>query len=287
MTDRLVTNSLLRAQRFCPRSRYLGYDCALESTEQSDAKGRGSAFHAELAGVEYEANPYIRAAVQKAVAAFKPAEAEHVTITEREVEFVCDVDGMLVGGTIDALGRDAQGRLWIVERKTTTDAEKLMASLDLDTQCLTYWIGASALGLNPHGILYSVQPWPGERPYKATPVEKRKYLKSDPTKLYANQREHDETPAEYAARLTFDAPIFREVPILADTLEDHITDLKAQVWHLDGPIYRNPQSCGDCDFVAICRQPITLSTPPPAGFRRHSRVGSATHQPLAGSQSGA
>lgn len=284
--DRLVTNSLLRAQRFCPRSRQLGYDFAIESEVQSEALHRGSAFHAELAGIEYDANPYVRAAVIKAVSAFRPAEAQHISITHREVPFACDVDGILVGGTIDALGVDAAGRTWIVERKTTTDAEGLMRALDLDTQCLTYWIGASALGLNPHGILYSVQEWPGERPLKATPHDKRKYTAEKvntktgevtPSRLYANQRELDETLEEYAARLEFPEPIFREVPVLNDTIEAHIEDLKAQVAHLDGPVFRNPQSCPDCQFMPICRMPISIDTPPPSGFRRHSRAGSAAH----------
>jgi len=48
-------------------------------------------------------------------------------------------------------------------------------------------------------VLYDVTMWPGLRPYKATPAESRKYTKEG--KLYANQREENETPEEYGRRV--------------------------------------------------------------------------------------
>lgn len=295
------TNSLMRAERACRRQAYLAYDLALESVEQSEACGRGSAFHAELAGAPYECNPFLRAAVGRVAAQFREREAEHVTFDPggAELLFVVNVPGLTeqLGGTIDrALGTLRDGRRCIVERKTSTDPEGLMQALDLDTQVLTYWIGAQALGLDIAAILYCVQPWPSERPKKATPIEKRKFTKEKvdkktgavtPSRLYSNQRERDETPEEFAARLDIEEPIFREVPVLHDTVAQHIEDLIAQerVAHFvreNGLYYRNPQACGDCDFVPICRLALDQDSPPPAGFRRHSRAGSAAHQPAGG-----
>lgn len=293
----------MRSERDCRRQAQLGYDFALEPIEQSEACGRGSAFHAFMAGIPYEASPFVRAAVERVGAIFREKESQHVTLDPDGAEsvFVVNVEGMEepLAGTIDhMLGTMRDGRKCIVERKTTTNPEKLMQALDLDTQVLTYWIGAKAMGIPVEAVLYSVQPWPGERPKKATPAEKRKFTKPkidkktgevlEPSRLYSNQREHDETPEEFAARLDIDDPIFREVPVLDDTLNLHIDDLikqekVARFVRENNLHFRNPQACADCDFMAICRdETITATSPAPAGFRRHARVGSATHQQAGG-----
>lgn len=72
----------------------------------------------------------------------------------------------------------------------------------LDPQVSTYQMAAKASGYQLDGCLYDVIRKPGLRPLKATPEESRKYTKAG--LLYANQREHDETPEEYRARLRED-----------------------------------------------------------------------------------
>lgn len=94
----------------------------------------------------------------------------------------------------------------IVEHKTSGEDIGLGSTywrrLTLDSQISNYIIGAQALGYAPRGVLYDVARKPALRPYQATPEESRKY-KKDGT-LYANQREHDETPEEYYGRVLAD-----------------------------------------------------------------------------------
>jgi len=266
----MLTNSRLRAWRECPRKSYLGFDLGLEPTTLPEAMRWGSAFHAARAGLPYEANPFVRTSVERVISQYTEPIDE---IVAAEVPFeigLADPDtgvdsGETLAGTIDAIARIGS-RLVIVERKTTSrPVEDLFQRLDIDTQVLTYWIGAHALGYEVSGVLYAVQPKPQERPYRATPIEKRKY-KKDGT-LYANQRDRDETPEEYGARITVETATFREVPILASAVERHVRDLwaqyKAHEWMREtGHTWRNPQACEDCWFTGIClRSDLDKNTP--------------------------
>lgn len=131
--------------------------------------------------------------------------------------------------------------VYVCEHKTTTSDIGLGSDywkrLTLDAQISTYLQGARSLGFDPDGILYDVARRPTLRPYKATPVEERKYVEpksrackeckkkspapgphiedgitcvdgrivTDPGgRLYANQRETDETPEEFAERIRAD-----------------------------------------------------------------------------------
>jgi hypothetical protein len=271
----MLTNSRFRAFRECPRKEYLSYDCALEPAVPPARFSRGLAFHAAMASEPYSTDPHTAAVVERVATQFREREAQYVTVTQREVPFEVQVDGWdeTLGGFIDAIGVLHDGRLAVVERKTTTDPEGLMAALDVDSQVLTYYVGARAQGIDVRAVLYAVQPWPGERPLKATPPEKRRYTREG--KLYANQREADETPDEFAARVTLHEPIFREVGILHDAVDDHLRDLDAQyrtrAWmRANARPYRNPQSCADCAFVSVCRSQITPETQPPSGFVRRT-----------------
>src|SRR6202161_4513363 len=69
----------------------------------------------------------------------------------------------------------------------------------LDPQVSTYIPALQAMGHDPHGCVYDVLLKPDIRPKKATPVESRKYVQRT-GKLYANQRETDETPEEFYQR---------------------------------------------------------------------------------------
>jgi hypothetical protein len=105
-------------------------------------------------------------------------------------------------GKIDA-GGARNGRRFVVEHKTTsddiTDGGDYMTRLAIDQQISLYACGALTLGLEPETCLYDVLKKPGIEPKKATPEASRKYTKEG--RLYANQREHDETPDEFRARL--------------------------------------------------------------------------------------
>lgn len=97
----------------------------------------------------------------------------------------------VVGGKIDAIVRDATGRVFVVEHKTS--AESLAPESDywkrlrLDAQISTYIAAAQSLGFDAIGCLYDVIGKPGIKP------------------LGVNQRRKvAETPAEYGARVLED-----------------------------------------------------------------------------------
>lgn len=107
-------------------------------------------------------------------------------------------------GFIDAVGRVAGREPFVVEHKTSSEdiepGSDYFAKLTIDHQLSIYAIASKSLGLEPSRLMYDVLKIPGCEPYKATPVEKRKYRKTD-GKLHANQREHDESPDAYRERL--------------------------------------------------------------------------------------
>lgn len=145
-----------------------------------------------------------------------------------------------LGGKFDGVVVDEEGRLHVLEHKTTaSDLEfgslywaKVKA---LDTQVSHYIAGAKAAGYDVEDCIYDVVRKPGIRPLKATPAEERKYTEpkskacpackkkggaetaphevdgllctegriiTDPGgRLYKNQREADETPEEFRDRL--------------------------------------------------------------------------------------
>ncbi len=273
----------------------------LAPAEQRGVFARGIAWHHKRAGEPYDegTDPFLIAAVERVNRDY----VEPFDIVDVEVPFEIplvnpDTGGKArsetLGGHIDAIGRiKGTDRLVVVERKTTSgDPADMLKRLELDGQVLTYWLGALASGIKVEGVIYCVQPWPGGRPKKATPVEERKYTEKasklkDGTirpagSLYANQRETDETPEEFAARLEVEPPIFREVPILTSNVTRHQRDLWAQhstrvFMRRNGFMYRNPQSCEDCPFVPICGYELTKDTVP-EGFVRSAPRGAESPQ---------
>lgn len=112
--------------------------------------------------------------------------------------------GLRVGGKLDVLvRRRSNGLIWYPEHKTTSadlsPGSPYWERLRMDTQVSMYHDGASSFGYPVAGCIYDVISKPDIRPLKATPVEKRKYTKDG--RLYANQREFDETPEEFKVRL--------------------------------------------------------------------------------------
>lgn len=110
-------------------------------------------------------------------------------------------------GAKDAVARKrADGGEWVVEHKTSSSdigaGSTYWQQLRLDVQVSNYFNAAKEAGKDVRGCLYDVIKKPGIRPLKATPVESRKYTKQG--QLYANQRDTDETPEEFRARLRED-----------------------------------------------------------------------------------
>lgn len=176
-----------------------------------------------------------------------------------------------LAGKIDALVRDLRDdRKLIVEHKTTsTDVgpgSEYLQRLRLDSQISVYFEGAAALGHQVDACLYDVLVKPGQRPLRATPEHARKYTREG--KLYAAQRDRDETPWEYRTRLV--------EAIMADPngyylraevvrLEAERNEARAELWQqgrmiqenrLAGRHPRSPDACVRygrlCEYFPVC-----------------------------------
>lgn len=123
------------------------------------------------------------------------------------IQRVGGVEPFALSGKVDA-GGARKGRRFVAEHKTTGEeiapGSDYWLKLTIDQQISLYALAAPSLGLEPDVLMYDVLRKPGLEPLRATPLEKRKYTKAtakEPARLYANQREHDETPEEFRARL--------------------------------------------------------------------------------------
>lgn len=175
------------------------------------------------------------------------------------------------GGKLDVVARETTtGRTMLVEHKTSSEdigpGSEYWRRLQLDAQVSLYFTGAKAHGMNLDGCVYDVLGKPKLRPYKATPPEERKYTKGGA--LYASQREEDETPKEFGAR------VMRAIAENPDRyfqrgevvrLEDDQFEFGFDAWaigrevrerQLSGLWARNPDSCSrygrTCDYFDIC-----------------------------------
>jgi hypothetical protein len=165
--------------------------------------------------------------------------------------------------------------LLILETKTSsediTPGSNYWRRIRMDPQIGVYLRAAQQMGMDAQ-IGYDVLGKLALRPYRATPLESRKYTK--PTKaepiprLYANQRDRDETPEEYGERCLAaivaepDAYYQRALPV---RLFEEQRDGAVDVWQTAGTMRdahrlnvfpRNPDACFSwgraCDFLAAC-----------------------------------
>jgi hypothetical protein len=194
----------------------------------------------------------------------------------------------LRAGKLDVIARDPRGRIVFVEHKTSsediTSGSNYWSRLRLDGQVSGYFRGADSLGYHAEACIYDVLGKPALRPLKATPFADRKFTKAG--QLYAAQRDTDETPAEYGARIReaiAAAPekyyARGEVVRLEEEMRQH--DLEA--WALAQSIRdarrleiapKNPDACvrfgARCPFFAVCCGEASLDDE--ALFRRSEWV---------------
>lgn len=192
-----------------------------------------------------------------------------------------------VGGKIDAIARDTEGALWLVEHKTTTmditPGSDYWNRLRLDGQVSTYYDACDAIGSPVVGCLYDVAKRPLQRPLTATPMEARKYVQKTGA-LYANQRAEDETPAEFRERVRASIAENPEGYYSRGTvvrLDAEIAENRYDLWHTaklmrqlerDSIAPRNPNACVQygrlCEFFAACSGEASVDDP--IRFRRSS-----------------
>lgn len=184
-----------------------------------------------------------------------------------------------LAGKLDVVARDSAGDLWLIEHKTSGEnldsGGTYWRRLRMDSQVSIYFDGARMLGHDVRGCIYDVLGKPAQKPLKATPVEARKYTKEG--KLYASQRESDETPDEYFGRVrdamaedpgAYFARI--EVPRLESELDGARLDLWQQAVRMreDERLLRaprNPDACfrgnKPCPFWEVCSGAASLEDP--------------------------
>lgn len=306
-----LTHSRLACVRRCPRQHYLRYECGLRPATDGLALRVGSAFHLGMERIErsepYEDeiaialdDPYALAMVAAMIdghtrawdgQTYEPVAAEMVF----DLPLVNPTTGApstvwMLAGKIDRIVRLADGRLALMEYKTTSrdfaPGADYWVQLRLDQQLSIYVSAARALGYEVETVLYDVTRRPSLRPLKATPDDQRKYTKQGT--LYANQRDTDETPEEYAGRIAADIasrPEHYFARIEIARLQQDLDDCAAELWAQQLMIrqmqrsggaswFRNPAACIEnysCPYIDIC-QSRNLDTWTPEGFTRITDV---------------
>lgn len=300
----LLTASRLRAFRTCARLHQFRYVEGWRPREASEALRFGSLFHVGLeawwtAAANPAAGPLdsaLAAVAFRGADLFEQARVEEL-LRGYDAAWRADVSAYEVlgvevayraplmnpatnlarsrtwqlAGKIDAIVRRREdGRVLVVEHKTTgdeiaSDADSYWSTLALDHQISGYVLGAEALGHQVDEILYDVAKKPGIKPLKATAPDARKYTKDG--RLYANQREADESPEEYRARLRAeiesDRPRYfrrRTIPRTESQIRDFLYDAWQQGRSMhemakEGFAPRNPEAChrfGTCAFWLVC-----------------------------------
>ena len=194
------------------------------------------------------------------------------------------------GGKMDVIVRDrTDGRIIVIEHKFSGEdvspGSVYWRRLRVDGQISIYLDGArDGLGYDVAGCLYDVIKRPAQKPLKATPIESRKYTKDG--KLYAVQREADETPDEYGARV---AAAIAESPLayygrgdvvrLDEEAEDARLDVYETVHAMREAIRtgrhpRNTDACTRlygriCPYLPVCSREATLTDPSKYRRREH------------------
>lgn len=174
---------------------------------------------------------------------------EPITVLSVEHEFRLPIhhpDGrahhMDLVGKFDALCT-IDGRAYVPEHKTKSakvDSDGYFEQLRADMQVSNYLIAATELGYEPGGALYDVLVKPDD-PKRATPEESRKYTKEG--KLYAKQRDRDESAEEYRERLTADicaAPneFYQRATVVRTDAE--LDNARRDLWELAEAVYQAP-----------------------------------------------
>lgn len=184
-----------------------------------------------------------------------------------------------LSGKIDALAREkATGKVFVIEHKTAgvdiSPGANYWLKLAIDGQVSGYYIGAQSLGYDAQDCVYDVIRKPTIEPLKATPEDKRKYTKEG--KLYANQREFDETPEEWEERLLMDIAANpskyyarNNVARSDNDLADYLFDMWAVGKNIAdaerlGRFPRNAAACsryGTCEYFGVCAGFQSLTDP--------------------------
>lgn len=299
----LLTNSRLRVYRECERKHAIMFQQRIRPIRDGEALRFGSLIHlgleawwrglgleGALEAVACEADAFDRIKAEELLRGYDSHwQAPPDDVVGVEVEFRAPMLNPATGAAsrtwMHAGKIDALIPFVVVEHKSTSesisdDSDHYWQRLAMDHQISGYVVGAEALGHEIRATLYDVIKKPLTRPLKATPVEDRKYTKAtktEPSRLYANQREFDETAEEYRLRLREDIAAdpekYFQRRVIA-RMESQILDYRMDAWQagraireaeLAGRAPRNPEACfryGRCPFWDACANGLDLTTSP-------------------------
>ena len=303
----VINNSRAQAFRRCPRLHYYAYELGYRRVDKAIELDTGSRWHRALEawwlalkeGRRHEALDAAIDALDRVPDPYEQIRAETVLTGyhARWIDEPIEVLGVevpfegplrdpitgeehpwfILGGTIDAICRSG-ARTLIVEHKTSSQdfspGSYYWEKLTLNSQVSMYLAAGPALGLTLDGCLYDViGKAPSIDPRRATPTEERKYTKEG--KLFARQRDTDEDPEAFRARLldaiTDDPGKFygrAEIVRIGDELEASLLD----VWQVAELITearersrwpRNTDACfafnRPCEFFPVCAHGESLN----------------------------
>ena len=300
MQSAIITVSRMRSFNACRRLHSIKYELGYRSLAKSDNLSFGTLIHTGLEAWWKSGGslPAALSAMQD-----KPGDASEVDMAKAtvlltgydarwlpeladlevlgvEVEFKtriinpatgCPMRDLEVAGKLDVLvRRRSTGKVWFVEHKTSSEdlaaGSTYWQRLRMDPQVSVYHNGVKALGHDAEGCIYDVLSKFGERPKLATPMDKRKYTKDG--KLYAAQRENDETVAEFSSMIAEKmaecpdshfgrAEVVRtELELMESQKDVHATALMIRDEERLGRAPRNPGNCflysRTCEFFDVC-----------------------------------
>lgn len=281
-----VTTSMLKCFRSCRKRYELEYEECLKPVQTPTALEIGSNYHAAIEmllkgtpindvnhfifnqvnpaidPVQDEINAYI---VWNMVKAFNMGSGWrdwNIQFVEKPFEVSTGYAKRLLGKIDGVITEPNTGDWFLIEHKTTsqwgTDGSTYLHNLLWDDQATNYLYAWSKMledgmieGKAVKGIFYVIVEKPTIRPYKATPLDQRKYTKDG--RLYANQHEADESPIEYGNRLhewyitenrVHTEFVYRNPDEIKQRIDDlNLTIKDIAVCEREGTFYRNPESC--------------------------------------------
>jgi hypothetical protein len=299
----ILTNSRAKSFRRCARHHLNSYVLGYRPVEKAEPLHFGSVFHLMLTawwmasgearltaaltepGLS-ELGEIDRIRAEELMLAYDARWSEEPLVAQRvEVQFEAALTNpatkaasrtWTIGGKIDAIvTRDALP--WLVEHKTTSEdiapGSTYWRKLRIDSQVSTYVLGAASIGFDVEGCIYDVIKKPKLEPLSATPEADRKYTKDG--RLYAKQRDRDETPDEFRARLreyianNVEA-LFQRGDVVRSEAE--LEDFNFDMWQIARSIReaelanrhpRNPDNCFQwsraCEYFDVCTGAAVLT----------------------------
>jgi PD-(D/E)XK nuclease superfamily len=280
----IVSHSEMSAFRLCPTKWRYSYVLRREAkASKSAALTKGTAIHKVVGcfhrGVEPDfttLSPELRALVKGYRAYYGDVDGKdrQIEIERTDVPFQIMIDPkILVMGEFDGVGirKDTRTRT-IIEHKSSGEDISFGSSYwnkvaTNDSQVTGYLLASKMMGWGHVEVLYDVLLKPDISRRYATPPGKREYTKEG--RLYANQRDRDETELEYEARVVGDIAkrpehYYRRGTIvrLEHEHEAHVRDIKGTVHlmqvarEMGERVPRNADACfkygRPCEFHTAC-----------------------------------